>query len=409
MIEPELKVEDLLDTIVLHVTFKGRSASKCDLVVADLYAKFNLNPYFLIVDFPEPVSPTNVCASAKVNVLTIRVKKDKAMKWPNHPWKFDDIDLKARRDESFQRLITAEKERKEQERIAKEAAEKEAMQRAWDFEKQQRDALKEAKEQEKEYAESLLAGDNSAKELKDRPLYEVQQVAPTRGRQQAIQINHTPTMKDVPARYEGPERNFIIAKTGESSPKWMKEQGDQFFKNGDYRSAINAYTVAVDGSDRQYLAAFSNRAAARLKLGMSKLALNDCEEALKLIPEPILTPEVALMKIRLLSRKTQALFDEKRYVDAFQSCAEIVKYQREDSSLKDDLNLLILLAGEKLKESKAIIEGNVDPPLEIKEVDLNKKNPPKDAVSATSDLVDQIQSESNENAQNQDTGEVSIE
>lgn len=366
MLAPEYTLEDFEDTIVLTVTFKGRSAAKCDLVVADLYAKFNLSPYFLMVDFPELISPNNVCASAKVNTLTLRIKKEKPGKWPPQPWKFSKDELKERREDSFQRLLAAERARAEAERVAKEEAEKEAMRRAWDFEKQQREALKEAEEQEKRYASSLLSGEESGQELKDKPLYEEVQFAPSRGKQEVV-MTHTPTMKDVAARYNGPVRNFIVPKKGDASPVWMKQQGDVFFKNGDYKSAINAYTEAIDGSDRQFVAAMSNRAAARLKLGQSKLALNDCDEALALIVDPILTPEVALTRVRLLARKTAALVAEKRYVEAFQSCAEITKYQRQDEDLKADLDLLIRLAGDKLKETKEItemlqkIQGNSQP------------------------------------------------
>jgi tetratricopeptide (TPR) repeat protein len=136
----------------------------------------------------------------------------------------------------------------------------------------------------------------------------------------------------------------------------MKQQGDVFFRNGDFKSAINAYEQAIDGSDRQFVAAFSNRAAARLKLGLAKTALNDCDEALALIAEPILTPEVAKMKVRLLSRKTQALLMEKRFPEAFQSCAEILKYQRQDPLIREDIDLLIRLSGAKLRESKELAE-----------------------------------------------------
>jgi tetratricopeptide (TPR) repeat protein len=69
----------------------------------------------------------------------------------------------------------------------------------------------------------------------------------------------------------------------------MKQRGDVFFRNGDFKSAINAYEQAIDGSDRQFVAALSNRAAARLKLGLAKTALNDCDEALALVSDPILT------------------------------------------------------------------------------------------------------------------------
>ena len=355
MLKPDYNVEDLEDTIVITVTFAGRMASKCDLVVADLYAKFNLRPYYLMIDFPETVSIKNVCASAKVNTLVLRIKKEVEHKWPPQPWEFSQDELKKRRDESYQRLVEAERARIEQERVAKEAAEKEAMQRAWDFEKQQREALKEAQEKDKEYAQSLITGEDSAAELRKKPLYTPVEFAPSRGKM-STQMMHTPTMKDQPARYTGPQRNFIVPKKGDASPLWMKQQGDAFFKNGDYRSAINAYTEAVDGSDRQYVAAFSNRAAARLKLGQPKLALNDCNEALALIADPIVSPEVGRMKTRLLSRKVEALYEEKRYTECFQACAEILRYERGYPEIKDDLDLIIKLAGNKLKETKELQE-----------------------------------------------------
>ena len=154
MLAPEYTITDSEDTVSISVTFQGRTAAKCDLVVADLYAKFNLSPYFLMVDFPELVSPNNVCASAKVNTLSLRIKKEKAGMWPEQPWTFGKEELKQRREESFQRLLSAERARIEAERVAKEQAEKEAMHRAWDVEKQQREALKEAEEEAKQKREA---------------------------------------------------------------------------------------------------------------------------------------------------------------------------------------------------------------------------------------------------------------
>jgi tetratricopeptide (TPR) repeat protein len=355
MLSPDYSIDDFEDTVVITVTFIGRSASKCDLVVSDLYVKFNLSPYLLILDFPELVSPTNVCASAKINTLVIRIKKEVPQRWSPPPWTFDKTTLQTRRDESLERLLKSERDRAEAARVAEEAARTAARDRAWELEKQQRQSLRDAEEDERRFATSLLEGESSASDLKDRPLYEEVSFAPTRSRQ-TVTMAHTPTMKDVPARYSGPQRTFIVPKKGDASPLWMKQQGDAFFRNGDYKSAINAYEQAIDGSDRQYLGAFSNRAAARLKLGLAKTALNDCNEALELISEPILTPEVAKMKVRLLSRKTQALFLEKRFPEAFQSCAEILKYERENENIKSDLNLLIRLSGAKLKESKELSE-----------------------------------------------------
>jgi tetratricopeptide (TPR) repeat protein len=148
--------------------------------------------------------------------------------------------------------------------------------------------LYESKKKEKKYTAQLLTGETT--ELKDKPLHEEAEIALVR-QKQILKTLHPPTMKDVPARYEGSPRTFVVPKKGDASPHRMKQQDDAFYKNGNYKSAINAYTEAIEGSDRKFLAVFSNMAA-RLKCELYKLALNDCDEALKLIPEPILTAEV---------------------------------------------------------------------------------------------------------------------
>ena len=52
----------------------------------------------------------------------------------------------------------------------------------------------------------------------------------------------------------------------ETDPVWLKGKGDDFFRSGDYRSAINAYSSAFE-ADKTMLSALSNRAACYLKIG----------------------------------------------------------------------------------------------------------------------------------------------
>ena len=348
MLTPDFHIEDLDDTIVIKVKFIGVSASKCDLVVTDSYAKFNISPYFLILNFPFRVSFSNVIASAKGQEIKVHIKKEVSGKWPPPPWEFSDKDeLKKRQEESLERLIAFEKEKNEQIQKEKEQAIKESMQKAWDIEKEQRQSIKDAMESEKQYAKDLLTKDD-ADDLKNKPLFDSTPVASVRSKQ-VLKVTHTPTIKDIPARYSGPQRNFIVPKVGDASPLWMKQRGDSFFNDGSYSSAVNAYSEAIDGSDRQFVGAFSNRAAARIKLGHYDLALADCNEALSLISDPIINIEIAMMKIRLLSRKTYSLYKLKRYMEAFQSSAEILNYMKDDENIKNDMLQLAALAGEEFK------------------------------------------------------------
>lgn len=360
MLTPEYFISDLTEKLVIKVKFQGVSASKCDLVVTDSFAKFNLNPYFLVINFPELVSVSNVIASAKGQEIQVHIGKEEPKKWPPQPWEFPDKSaLKRRQEEALERLIEYDRRKAELAKEREEANKKAAMQKSWDIEKEQKKSIKDAIEEEKKYAQRLLAGEFLPKdELKDKPLYESSEVAPVRSRQTCKSV-HTPTLRDLPARYDGPQRNFVVPQKGDASPLWMRKSGDEFYKDGAYSSAINAYTQAIEGSDRQYVSAFSNRALARIKLGYFEFALADCNDGLSLIKDPVVSREVAKAKVRLLSRKVYCLYKLKRYIDAFQANAEILKYTSKDAKLDEDIKQIALLAGDKVKQLK-VEQSNID-------------------------------------------------
>jgi tetratricopeptide (TPR) repeat protein len=77
----------------------------------------------------------------------------------------------------------------------------------------------------------------------------------------------------------------------ECSPLWLKAKGDEFYRNRDYLSAINAYTHAfehglfVEGSGGGEATVtdihiIANRAACYLQLGESQRCVQDCDYAL---------------------------------------------------------------------------------------------------------------------------------
>lgn len=71
----------------------------------------------------------------------------------------------------------------------------------------------------------------------------------------------------------------------ERDPVWLKGRGDDFFRAGDFRSAVNAYTAALE-AEPSMLACLSNRAACHLKLHMLDECIADCRAALGHLPEP---------------------------------------------------------------------------------------------------------------------------
>lgn len=61
----------------------------------------------------------------------------------------------------------------------------------------------------------------------------------------------------------------------EEDPAWLKAKGDDFFRSGDSRSAISAYSSALD-VDGNMIACYANRSACYLKLGLLQDCFDDC-------------------------------------------------------------------------------------------------------------------------------------
>lgn len=70
----------------------------------------------------------------------------------------------------------------------------------------------------------------------------------------------------------------------EEDPAWLKAKGDDFYRNGDCRSAINAYSAAID-IDEAMIPCYSNRSACYFKLGLDGDCKDDCTAALNLLEE----------------------------------------------------------------------------------------------------------------------------
>lgn len=68
----------------------------------------------------------------------------------------------------------------------------------------------------------------------------------------------------------------------EEDPVWLKAKGDDFFRTGDVRSAINAYSAALD-ADPEFVACYSNRAICYLQMTLYAQCKLDCDKAIELI------------------------------------------------------------------------------------------------------------------------------
>ncbi|XP_043259375.1 dynein axonemal assembly factor 4-like [Colletes gigas] len=68
----------------------------------------------------------------------------------------------------------------------------------------------------------------------------------------------------------------------ERDPQWLKDKGDEFFKDGNYLGAINAYTYGIKISDKM-ASLYVNRSAAQYALENYRRCAEDCSKALELM------------------------------------------------------------------------------------------------------------------------------
>uniref|UniRef100_T1JCZ1 Protein unc-45 homolog B n=1 Tax=Strigamia maritima TaxID=126957 RepID=T1JCZ1_STRMM len=112
-----------------------------------------------------------------------------------------------------------------------------------------------------------------------------------------------------------------MAGEGEDKVAPLKDEGNANFNRGDYHEAIGFYTKALVTASEQIgkikeenqLTLYKNRAAAYLKLGLTKNALNDCTAALELNSQDA----------KALFRRCQALEQLEKFDEAYKDAKEL--------------------------------------------------------------------------------------
>ncbi|XP_030588155.1 dynein axonemal assembly factor 4 [Archocentrus centrarchus] len=122
-------------------------------------------------------------------------------------------------------------------------------------------------------------------------------------------------------------------KEEERNPDWLKDKGDKCFAAGDYRGAVNAYTLAIR-LNRKMPALYSNRAACHLKLKNLHKAIEDSSQALDLLTPPV--PANAAARVRAFVRRGSAFCQLQVYPEGLQDYQAALKIDPNNESLLVD-------------------------------------------------------------------------
>lgn len=133
----------------------------------------------------------------------------------------------------------------------------------------------------------------------------------------------------------------------EDDPAWLKAKGDDFFRVGDYLSAMNAYSAALDVDDT-LVSCFSNRSACYLKLSSPHDCRSDCSQAISLLDNDVSEvghkcPNNIKILLKMLMRRGVANCQQGLYKEA------IDDYQRSLLILHENSNVAIDVSAENLR------------------------------------------------------------
>lgn len=151
----------------------------------------------------------------------------------------------------------------------------------------------------------------------------------------------------------------------------LKNEGNAFFAEKDYISALTKYTEAIC-SNRSNPILYSNRAATFLKLDSWNNAIEDCNKGLQLLD----SNTKSSVKVKLLWRKTIGLRNIKRFDEALETVQAAMKINPDSSYLINELKLIEKECPSCKKEQtekshqNPIINDSGMLDIEIKEVDV---------------------------------------
>jgi dyslexia susceptibility 1 candidate gene 1 protein len=318
-----------------------------DLFVSRSYVKFHLKSPKIFMDFDllydiDPSSPLNTTIATETSLEIILAKS-----LPGQVW---DSLINPDKILAKQKRTAAQSEVSETESKTREIAEKNRieMDRLSVTEQMRLDTEKREKLEKKLLEEKNKAVKDIFTSSSSNQIFKQRTDIPQARQQFVQQLKFTPKRDpNLPAREstanEPPIPNPLRPYDGpayESHPLFLKDKGDEFFKSGDYTSAINAYTKALK-SDPKFVSALICLASSYFKTYEFDKSLETLDQAESLITEDTLKAVCYQKKGETLASK--GMIDE-----------ALAQYRKAQAIINDDTLIQDIDSLEKLRESNVI-------------------------------------------------------
>jgi dyslexia susceptibility 1 candidate gene 1 protein len=334
--------------------------TNCDLQITRTYVRLHMKSPKLFLDLDlwgdiDPGNPANKTLVHDDHIELILTKLNTETEWSELVCKDKQL-AKARREEGWQEYLDSVSEATKQAEERKIENDRFSITEQMRIEDRKRRIIEDRLASEKARAESeLYSSLPDTSTLSDaKTIFHDPSTLPSVRQSYTQPITFTPkTNPLVPTRESSLKEppmpqplKPIDGPAHESHPTWLKDKGNEFYKNRDYNSAINAYSKGLK-NDPDHLGCLMNRSLAFIRIGDLKTAMDDVNHAQEVCKDEEI-------KAIILARKA-AIYAWKGYLDdAIEIYKQAAEIKREESIGKD-IELI-----KKRKESNRVkIEGDI--------------------------------------------------
>lgn len=310
-------------TVSLTVNLKGVSHKHVDVFVTSTVLKINFKPNLIDINLFDEIDEDASNAIFKDGELHICLAKKVHQLWGQLSFLGSKQQIAVRREKALKLHEDRIQHQREMAATRKVDEERMMLREHMALEEKERQRMDDIKDSEKKKAEDEMF-DTFSKLSKS---YEGsvgssgshgEVTMPPPRKPVHMQFRHTPRLFKTPSREstKKQEQEFIIknlsklrgnallttdADVSNIDPVWLNSKGDEFYKRGDFGSAINAYTEALN-ADSTMTETLSKRAACYLHLRKPDKVVEDCSKALKNLNESS-EAENSTRKEKLVLRK----------------------------------------------------------------------------------------------------------
>jgi len=166
----------------------------------------------------------------------------------------------------------------------------------------------------------------------------------------------------------------------EEDPAWLKAKGDDFYRVGDFLSAMNAYSAALD-IDESMVSCYSNRSACYLKLSSPHDCKSDCSQAIVILEQDakddsgLIESTQTKVLLKLLMRRGVA------------NC-QMGLYKEATNDYQECLRILLQSSSSILDISAKNLQSDIEKLSQLEKADNLKKN--ADTKFSQSDISDAL-------------------